>query len=124
LIDYLGMDPRVVGAAGYQGILPGRLMTATDMGSSSMMTSASDAMSTGIGQGAAAGFQKIGSDALTVITQQLTGDQAQAQWDTLGTTIASMMATSIQSAVGQTDIVGTITAAVLQQINDAQDNQP
>jgi hypothetical protein len=124
LLDYLGMDPRVVGAAGYQGILPGRLMTATDMGSSSMMTSASDAMSTGIGQGAAAGFQKIGSDALTVITQQLTGDQAQAQWDTLGTTIASMMATSIQSAVGQTDIVGTITAAVLQQINDAQDNQP
>jgi hypothetical protein len=128
LLDYLGMDPRISAAAGFQGILPGRMMSATDMSSlvpgAGMMTSAGDAMTGGIAQGAQTGFEKMGSDALNTITQQLTGDKAQAQWNTLGTTIAGMMSSSIESAIGQTDIVGVITAAVLQQINDAQDNQP
>lgn len=134
IIDYANLDPRIVAAAGYSGILPGRLggpMDMASMGGSAQnpqnwaMTQGGtggnpigDAMTNGLAAGSMAGLQKFGVDAITIISTAMTGDEAQAQWSTLGTTIAGMMTTSIESAIGQTDFVGVITSAVLKNIND------
>lgn len=144
LIDYANLSPGIVAAAGYQGVGPGRWGGQVDM--SQMTAGASqnpqnwamaqgnqggqafagvgDAMSGGIAAGAAPGLQKFGSDAIQIIATAMTGDQAQAQWNILGTTIAGMISNSLETAIGQTDIVGVITGSVLKQINDAQDNNP
>jgi hypothetical protein len=134
LLNWLGLDPRIVAAAGFQGVLPGRLggevpadwmMNTTSGGAGKGdWSQASEQMQAGLGKGADSGLQQFGLDAVTTISNAMTGEQAQKQWDTLGESVGQMMTTAIETGIGQTDLVGVITGAVLAQINAVLDQTP
>jgi hypothetical protein len=133
LLNWLGLDPRIVAAAGFQGVLPGRLggevpadwmMNTTSGGGAGKgdWSQASDQMQAGLGKGADSGLQQFGLDAVTTISNAMTGEQAQKQWDTLGESVGQMMTTAIETGIAGTDFVGVVVAAALEQINAALEN--
>lgn len=132
LLNWLGLDPRIVAAAGFQGVLPGRLggevradwmMNTTSGGAGKGdWTQASDQMQAGLGKGADSGLQQFGLDAVTTISNAMTGEQAQKQWDTLGESVGQMMTTAIETGIAGTDFVGVVVAAALEQLNAALEN--
>jgi hypothetical protein len=134
LLNWLGLDPRIVAAAGFQGVLPGRLggdvpadwmMNTTSGGGGGGKgdwSQASAQMQAGLGKGADSGLQQFGLDAVTTISNAMTGEQAQAQWDTLGESVGQMMTTAIETGIAGTDFVGVVVAAALAQINAALEN--
>lgn len=139
LIDRAGLDPAIVMAAGYQGVLPGRMMTPMAMaqmqggmaqaqawnpmiqgkeGGQAYFTDVSGSMATGLMDGAMPILEKFGVDAIQIITSAMTGEQAQSQWNALGDGIGLAMVAAVESAIGRTDFVGVVTAEVIAQITD------
>lgn len=76
---------------------------------------------TGLGRGLTDGaqpeLQQFALDAVQTIRDSMTGDAASRQWADIGASIAPVIATGLEDAVGQTDIVGIITAAVMAHIS-------
>lgn len=90
-------------------------------GANKYFTDAGGKMTTGLMGGAQEELASFGVRAVEVIAQGMTGEEAQEQWNTLGTTVGEAMVTAIETAIAGTDFVGVIVTEAVRRINEQMD---
>jgi uncharacterized coiled-coil protein SlyX len=117
------MERQRMSETGQQNIL-GMFGLGTDDKGQSYFKDLGGIMKDGFMGGAEDGLAEFGKDAIANVMLQLRSDSALQQYGDLGSDISDAIWGGFMQGTEESDLVGTIAAVVMRQINDAYDNNP